>query len=89
MKHFTEISLNPEERGLILRYGYPDPDLREEIETLKGKRSEARIKVASSMFNVLIGDLCHSLRTKVRDEFTAEELDALITKLELEAVRDS
>ncbi len=88
MKHFTEISLNPEERELILRYGYPDPDLREEIEKHKGKRSGARIKVASSMFNVLIGDLCHSLR-KVNDDFLAEELDALITKLELEAVRDS
>ncbi len=57
-----EIELLPPERKLLLKYGYPFDDARQQLESMvKSKRVVETLVISRYYLNLLIGDLCHAI----------------------------
>jgi hypothetical protein len=71
-----EIELLPEERGLIIEYGYPFPDAHAQLEAVASSPDVEILTISSFYLNQLIGDLCYSInkRTKGRIQRALLEL---------------
>ena len=77
-----EIELLPEERELLLKYGYPFPDARAQLEAVALSPDVEILMISRFYLNQLIGDVSYSInkRTKGRVE---RELIELCDRLEI------
>lgn len=56
-----ELELTPEERALILRYGYPFDDIRKALEARKASKAIETVPISAFELERLIGDLSSSI----------------------------
>lgn len=63
-----EIELLPEERELLLEYGYPFPDAKAQLQQYAASPDVEVLTISRFYLNQMIGDLCYSInkRTKGR-----------------------
>ena len=78
----VEIRISGREANLILNYGYPFPDQVELLKPLSGKRGWHQISIGNYWLELIIGDLCRSIR-EVKSYSLQEELDSLCDSLEI------
>ena len=78
----VEIWISAREAELILKYGYPFPEQEELFRPLSKKKSLQKISIGKFWLEVIIGDLCRSIR-EVKNYSLQEELDALCDSLEV------
>jgi hypothetical protein len=77
-----EIQLLPEERKLLLKYGYPFEDERKQLEAMvKSNQIIETLVVSRFYLNQLIGNLCHSINKRTKGK-TQAELSELCDRLE-------
>ncbi len=77
-----EIEVNQREAKLILKYGYPFPEQKKLFEAVKNKPGWHSIKIDKYWLEVIIGDLCISLK-EIRSRALLEEVNDLCDKLEI------
>lgn len=61
-----EIELLPEERSLILEYGYPFPDAHAQLTSVASSSDVAILTISSFYLNQLIGDLSYSINKRTK-----------------------
>lgn len=60
-----EIQLLPEERKLLLKFGYPFDDARQQLERMtKSKQIIETLVISRYYLNLLIADLCHAINKR-------------------------
>lgn len=71
-----EIELLPEERDLLLQYGYPFPDAKTQLERYASSSDVEVLTISRFYLNQMIGDLSYSInkRTKGRVQQALIEL---------------
>ena len=76
-----KIQLLPEERQLILEYGYPFPDAKKQLQRLAASDDIEVLIISQFYLQQMIGDLSYSInkRTKGRVQY---ELNDLCDRLE-------
>ena len=75
------VTLSKREVDLLLRYGYPFEEAKEQLEAFKGRTGTNRLKIDSYYLSMIIADLVRSAKT-IRSDATLEEIDALCCTLE-------
>jgi hypothetical protein len=60
-RNFIEVQLTPEERSLILRYGYPFEQIEQALKACQSSRQIEVIPMDPFELERLIGDLCSSI----------------------------
>jgi hypothetical protein len=76
-----EIELTPEERKLLLRYGYPFEPIAEALRNCAKSRRLETIPMSPFYLNKLIGDLCRSIND-MADGTVQDKLNDLYHRLE-------
>ena len=71
-----EIELLPEERELLLKYGYPFPDAKKQLQGFSSSPYVEVLTISSFYLDQMIGDLSYSInkRTKGRVQRDLHEL---------------
>ena len=77
-----EIELLPEERELILEYGYPFPDARKQLEACAKSDDVEILTISPFYLDKLIGDLSYSINKRTKGQ-TQRELFDLCERLEV------
>ena len=77
-----DVEITGREADLILKYGYPFPDELEKFKTISGKSGWQTVEIDDYWLELIIGDLCRSMR-EVKSDSLLEELDALCDTLEM------
>jgi hypothetical protein len=71
-----EIELLPKERKLLLKYGYPYDDARQQLEKMVASKQVIETMVISRYYlNQMIGDLCYSINKRTKGNVQADLLD--------------
>ena len=71
-----EIQLLPKERKLLLKYGYPYDDARQQLEKMvKSKQVIETLVISRYYLNQMIGDLCYSINKRTKGKVQADLLD--------------
>lgn len=81
-KEVIEIELDSREARLVLKYGYPFPEQEKLFEAVKNKSGYHKIKIDKYWLELIVGDLCRSIR-EVKSDALQEELDALCGHLDI------
>lgn len=77
------VSLSKRERDLILKYGYPFDEIKNQLDDFKNSTKTVDITASSFWWEQLAGDLARSLNhNEVPDEKDIEEMDELFLKVE-------
>ena len=76
-----EIELLPEERQLLLEYGYPFPDAKSQLEQCAASADVEVLTISRFYLNHLIGDLCYSINKRTKGK-TQQALIELCDRLE-------
>lgn len=76
-----EIELLPAERALLLKYGYPFPDARSQLEAVATSGDVEVLTISRFYLQQLIGDLCYSINKRTRGRIQ-RELVELCDRLE-------
>lgn len=63
-KDAIEIELLPEERALLLEYGYPFPDAKSQLEQHSASDDVEVLTISRFYLNQMIGDLSHSINKR-------------------------
>ena len=61
-----EIELLPEERDLLLQYGYPFPDAKSQLERCASSPDVEILTISRFYLNQMIGDLSYSLNKRTK-----------------------
>jgi hypothetical protein len=77
----VEVELSPEDRVLILQYGYPFPQIENAIRSMHGTSPVETGSLDRFYLEKLIGDLCISIK-ETDDEGLQHRLDDLCERLE-------
>jgi hypothetical protein len=75
------VKLSKREVELLLRYGYPFEEAKEQLEAFKIRNAPHRLKIDSFYLTMMIADLVRSAKT-LRSDAVLEEFDALCSVLE-------
>jgi len=78
-----KIKLDQFERELILKYGYPFPELREKLKSLANSEQPESITLSRVDIDMITGDLSRSINHGEVPEFLLDEVDALCQRLEV------
>lgn len=71
-----EIELLPNERKLLLKYGYPYDDARQQLEKMVASKQVIETLVISRHYLYqMIGDLCYSINKRTKGKVQADLLD--------------
>ena len=70
-----EIQLWPQERALLLKYGYPFEPVEKQLEALATSPHIEIIKVDRFYLQKLIGDLCYSINKKTSGHIQRDLLE--------------
>ena len=82
MSDSIDVEITGREASLILKYGYPFPDQAAAFKKVAGKKGYHRVTIGKFWLEILIGDLCISIK-EVRSLPLNEELNALCDFLEM------
>ena len=63
-----EIELLPEERELLLQYGYPFPDAKSQLERCASSPDVEILTISRFYLNQMIGDLSYSINKRTKGE---------------------
>lgn len=77
----VEIEISGREAKLILKYGYPFPEQEVLFKPVSGKTGWHTIEIDKYWLELIIGDLCRSMK-EVKSYNLREEIDALCDTLE-------
>lgn len=61
-----EIELLPEERELLLKYGYPFPDAKTQLEQCASSPDVEILTISRFYLNQMIGDLSYSINNRTK-----------------------
>jgi len=75
------VELSQREVKLLLRYGYPFEEAKEQLEAFKDRKGTHRLKIDTFYLSMTIADLVRSAKT-IRSDAVLEEIDALCSVLE-------
>jgi hypothetical protein len=78
----VRITLTRHERELILKYGYPEPDLEKRLEKKRDDPNEASFVIDDCEAGMLVGDLSISMNEGQVPDALLEEVDALASYFE-------
>lgn len=70
-----EIELLPQERELILEYGYPFPDAKKQLQAVASSCDVAVLVISRFYLNQMIGDLSYSINKRTKGKIQNELLD--------------
>jgi hypothetical protein len=76
-----DIQLTPEERALLLRYGYPFEQIEKALKACESSREIEIVPMDRFELERLIGDVCYSINHKTRGA-TQHQLLELCDRLE-------
>ena len=76
-----EIELLPRERELILKYGYPFPDAKQQLKAADSSTDISVLTISDFYLNQMIGDLSYSINKRTKGRIQ-EELLELCDRLE-------
>ena len=76
-----EIELLPEERQLLLEYGYPFPDAKSQLEQCAASADIEVLTISRFYLNQMIGDLSYSINKRTKGK-TQQALIELCDRLE-------
>lgn len=79
-----EIELLPEERELLLQYGYPFPDAKSQLERCASGPDVEILTISRFYLNQVIGDLSYSINKRTKGEIQSA-LIHLCDRLEIAA----
>ncbi len=79
----VEVELDPFERELILKYGYPFPDLQSRLEALSGSRRPEVVAFSSLDVDMVTGDLSRSINHGEVPDRLLDAVDCLCSRLEV------
>jgi len=77
----VEIEVNGREAYLMIKYGYPFEDQKNQLKQYSRVEGWHKIQISKFYLEHIIGDLCRSIR-EVRSQALIEELDTLCDMLE-------
>jgi len=77
-----EIQLTPEERALILRYGYPFDQIEQALMAVSSSERVETVSLDAYEVNQLIGDLCRSINHEEGGLAVQDQLHQLCDRLE-------
>lgn len=77
-----EIELLPEERELILKYGYPFPDAKAQLQQCAASPDVEVLTISRFYLNQMIGDLSHSINKDTKGKIQTA-LNELCDRLEI------
>lgn len=80
-KETIKIQLTPEERSLLLRYGYPFEQIEEALKACESSREIEIVPMDRFELERLIGDVCYSINHKTSGA-TQNDLLELCDRLE-------
>ena len=63
-----EIELLPEERELILKYGYPFPDAKAQLQQCASSSDVEILTISPFYLNQMIGDLSYSINKRTKGQ---------------------
>lgn len=81
-REVIEVELTPEERSLILRYGYPFDRIRRALEACQASQTIGAVPIDVFELERLIGDLCRSINDMKRGALQNKLVD-LCDRLEV------
>ena len=70
-----EIELLPEERKLLLEYGYPFPDAKAQLEEHAPSDDVEVLTISRFYLNQMIGDLSYSINKRTKGRIQSELID--------------
>jgi len=70
-----EIELWPRERELILEYGYPFSDAKEQLKAAVSSDDISVLTISDFYLNQMIGDLCYSINKRTKGRIQDELLE--------------
>ncbi len=71
-----EIQLLPEERKLLLKYGYPFDDARQQLERIiKSKKVFETLVISRYYLNLLNADICNAINKRTKGKVQSELLE--------------
>ena len=77
-----EIELLPEERELLLKYGYPFPNARSQLEACASSSDVEMLSISRFYLNQLIGDLSYSINKRTKGRIQRDLIE-LCDRLEM------
>lgn len=80
-RHKIKLQLTPEERSLLLDYGYPFERFREALKACEASPNAEIVPIDDFELERLIGDLCYSINHRTRGA-TQDDLAELCDRLE-------
>ena len=80
-REMIDIQLTPEERSLLLRYGYPFEQIEQALKACESSRDIEIVAMDSFELDRLIGDVCRSIN-KMKSGATQNQLLNLCDRLE-------
>lgn len=78
-----KIELDSFERELILKYGYPFPELQSQLKDLANSKRPANITFSSLDIDMVTGDLSRSINHGEVPDALLDAVDALCSRLEV------
>jgi hypothetical protein len=75
------VKLSNREVELLLRYGYPFEEVKEQLEAFKGRKGPHHLKIGAFYPSMMIADLVRSAKA-IRSDAVLEEIDSLCSVLE-------
>ncbi len=78
-----KIELDPLERELILKYGYPFPQLQSQLESVSGSGRPERVTFTRLDLDMVTGDLARSINHGDVPGALFDAVDALCSRLEV------
>ena len=78
-----KIELDPSERELILKYGYPSPELQLQLKDLSNSERPETVTFSKIDINFVTGDLSRSMNHGEVPTGLIDEVDALCARLEV------
>ena len=76
-----EIALTPDERALLLRYGYPFEQIKQALKLCEASRDIETVSMDAFELELLIGDVCRSIN-QMNGGTTQDQLLDLCDRLE-------